>query len=274
MSISHNENKAAHKILCIGGSTLNEGTPSKIKDALVKTNFLEEWAVIFVNHLYFFVYGYKYHSKQPQDYIEKIKTEWDPIKLFFVDTPNTHLVEKNTTYILPDPDIYKTESGWNQMKMCLVVNCKVENNLVKLEAVQSKGIDKKLADWLEDQNMFDASNNSRLKDYLNEERLELPCIDKFMIELADVKTKIQQDVRIAGLILCGCDGDGAYGLKEIKDKGGKTAVQYPDECSHPIKRNTWSMPDTAIKKESKHQIISIEGKSGVTNLTDWLKSIR
>ncbi len=40
----------ANKILCIGGSTFNPHTSSKIRDALKKTNFLEKWAVLFVNH--------------------------------------------------------------------------------------------------------------------------------------------------------------------------------------------------------------------------------
>ncbi|MGL4503347.1 MAG: chemotaxis protein CheB [Planktothrix sp.] len=272
MSISNKEEKAVQKILCIGGSTLNKGTIEKIKDALIETEFLQEWAVIFVKHIYFFVYGYKYNFKQPQDYIEEIKAEWDPIKLFFVDSTNTYSVEKNTIYILPDPDIYKTESGWNQMKMCLVVNCKVENDLVKLEAIESQGMDKNLDAWLK-QNMDDASNSSRLKNWFTEERLEMPCIDKFMMELADVKTKIKE-VTIAGLILCGCDGDGAYGLKAIKNEGGATAVQDPDECWHSQKRGTGYMPYIAREKEPKHQTISIQGNSDFTSLTDWLTSIR
>ncbi|MCT7993459.1 chemotaxis protein CheB [Laspinema olomoucense] len=271
MSISKNKEKAAQKILCIGGSTLNEGTIEKIKDALIATDFLQEWAVIFVKHLYFFVYGSQFYNVKTK---KDIEAEWAPNQTVFVDHTNIYSVNKQKIYILPDPDICKVKeaSGWNPMKNCLVVNCKVENNLVKLEAVESKGIDKNLDAWLK-QNMDDASNSSRVKDLLNDERLEMPCIDKFMMELADVKTKIN-DLTIAGLILCGCYGDGAYGLKAIKNEGGATAVQDPDECWHSQKRATWSMPSTALENEPNHEKISIEENSDFTSLTDWLKSIR
>lgn len=36
--------------------------------------------------------------------------------------------------------------------------------------------------------------------------------------------------KLIGIILSGANKDGAYGLKQIKDSGGLTIVQDPDEC--------------------------------------------
>ena len=44
------------KILCVGGSTLNPHTLEHLTKALMETHFLEEWAIIFTNHLYFLTY--------------------------------------------------------------------------------------------------------------------------------------------------------------------------------------------------------------------------
>jgi len=43
-------------ILCIGASTYNTGTPQKIMDAMIKTNFLQDWAVIIAIHKYLPLY--------------------------------------------------------------------------------------------------------------------------------------------------------------------------------------------------------------------------
>lgn len=286
MSISNTENKAAHKILCIGGSTLNKGTTSKIKDALIKTNFLQEWAVIFVNHSYFWVYGNPMEEATKEYYIEQITEEWGSLSLVFVDKENIYSVNKNQIYILPSFNLTLSKS--EEDLFGLFVECKEENKLVKLETVESKGVHKNMGDWLQE-NSVDALNKPRLKEELNSYQLEMPCIDKIMMELADVKTKIE-DLTIAGLILCGRYGDGAYGLKEIKDKGGNTAVQNPKECQGKSRLTiktagttheypdpkTDSMPYTAlnIDKEQKHQTISIKEESGVISLTEWLESIR
>ncbi|MDJ0616744.1 MAG: hypothetical protein QNJ63_08360 [Calothrix sp. MO_192.B10] len=42
--------KPANKILCIGASTYNKRTPQSISQALKKTNFLDDWAVIWAVH--------------------------------------------------------------------------------------------------------------------------------------------------------------------------------------------------------------------------------
>lgn len=269
MSISNNENKAAHKILCIGGSTFNTGTPEKIKDALVKTNFLQEWAVVFVNHLYFRLYN-------KQKYKDKIHQDWQGVNINCVDEIGDHPININTVYILPDSWCVQEEEFRD-------ADCIEQNGQVILQVLQPQSSYQKTNQWW-NQNPYDAGQN---------ERIYTPCIDKFMEELVDVKIKIK-NLTIAGLILCGLDGDGAYGLKAIKDKGGKTAVQNPGECSrtkegintestvqnpgedsHPEEGiNTRSMPDIALDQEQKHQKISIEGESSIMSLTEWLQSIR
>jgi hypothetical protein len=283
MSISKNDEKAAHKILCIGGSTFNLGTVEKIKDALEKTKFLEEWAVIFVNHDYF-----KISDKQAENKInkDKIQHEWEGSNINFVDQIGNHAININTVYILPDPSKLPGELDFVPKQLDFVpkedesnlpiiaskdwryADCIEKNGQVILQVLDPQSSHDKSYDWCE-KNLLDGGGNQRNLD-------TMPYIDKFMRELADVTTKIK-GVKIAGLILCGLGGDGAYGLKAIKDKGGNTAVQNPGECSHPKReKTTRSMPDTAIaiNKKPKHQKISIEGNSCVISLTEWLESIR
>ena len=95
------------------------------------------------------------------------------------------------------------------------------------------------------------------------------CINKVMKDFAINQPKIQ----VAGLIICGRFKDGAEGLKEIKDKGGITAVQKSDECYHPdialYNNDTDSMPKSALKLCS-HQEVSLEYPPRTTTLTEWL----
>ncbi|MCT7953263.1 hypothetical protein NG798_26035, partial [Ancylothrix sp. C2] len=207
-------------------------------------------AIIFVNHLYFKL------SEDKAAICKKIQNEWLGANVSFVDQIGHYSINTNTLYILPDPSSVEEHEF-------MYADCLEQNGQVMLQVLQPQSWLKKLDQWWE-QNESDAGNN---------ERLYMPCIDKIMMELADVKTKIK-DLTIAGLILCGCDGDGAYGLKAIKNQGGETAVQNPKECKHD-KRESSSMPNTAldIDKEPKHKTILIEGNSDIISLTQWLKSI-
>ncbi|HMA09456.1 MAG TPA: CheR family methyltransferase, partial [Ramlibacter sp.] len=61
------------------------------------------------------------------------------------------------------------------------------------------------------------------------------AVDLFFRTLADT-----QGPRAAAIVLSGADGDGAIGIKRIKECGGLTVAQDPDEAEHG------SMPRTAI----------------------------
>lgn len=52
-----------------------------------------------------------------------------------------------------------------------------------------------------------------------------PSIDLSFVTAAQVYRE-----KLIGIILSGANKDGAYGLKKIKDYGGLTIVQDPDEC--------------------------------------------
>ncbi|WP_416672321.1 hypothetical protein [Egbenema bharatensis] len=69
--------KYAEKILCIGGSTLNSGTLENLRNSLIQTNFLEDWAIIFANHCYF-------NLQSAERYIEKINSDFEGLELVFV----------------------------------------------------------------------------------------------------------------------------------------------------------------------------------------------
>lgn len=70
---------------------------------------------------------------------------------------------------------------------------------------------------------------------LEERRSERAPIDHFFRTLADV-----HDGNSIGIILTGTGSDGTLGLKEIKEKGGLTIVQDPDEAEYD------GMPQSAI----------------------------
>jgi two-component system CheB/CheR fusion protein len=61
------------------------------------------------------------------------------------------------------------------------------------------------------------------------------AVDLFLRTLADT-----HGAHAAAIILSGADGDGTIGLKRIKERGGLTIAQDPEECEHP------SMPRSAI----------------------------
>lgn len=67
------------------------------------------------------------------------------------------------------------------------------------------------------------------------ERGKRVAVDMFFRTLADT-----HGPNASAIILSGADGDGALGIKRIKERGGLTVAQDPDEAEHP------SMPRTAI----------------------------
>ena len=69
------------------------------------------------------------------------------------------------------------------------------------------------------------------------------AVDLFFRTLADT-----HGPHGAAIVLSGADGDGAIGLKRVKERGGLTIAQDPEEAGHP------SMPQTAIE----------------TGLVDWV----
>lgn len=88
-----------------------------------------------------------------------------------------------------------------------------------------------------------------------------------MIEIANSSSQLST---IAGLIICGRDGDGAYGLKEIQAQGGATAVQMQNEC---IYSGADSMPKTALERH-RHQEVSLEYPPRTLTLTEWLCELK
>ena len=70
---------------------------------------------------------------------------------------------------------------------------------------------------------------------LSEERGKRMTVDIFFRTLAD-----SHGPHAAAIVLSGLDGDGAIGIKRIKERGGLTVVQDPEEAEYP------GMPQTAI----------------------------
>ena len=58
--------------------------------------------------------------------------------------------------------------------------------------------------------------------------------------------------RLIGILLSGANKDGAKGMKAIKDMGGLTIVQDPDECM--IK----TMPESALEITEIDYVMKIE----------------
>ena len=67
------------------------------------------------------------------------------------------------------------------------------------------------------------------------ERGKRLAVDVFFRTLADT-----HGAHAAAIVLSGADGDGAIGLKRIKERGGLTVAQDPDEAEHE------GMPRSAI----------------------------
>jgi two-component system chemotaxis response regulator CheB len=58
--------------------------------------------------------------------------------------------------------------------------------------------------------------------------------------------------RAAGIILSGANEDGAWGLKQIAQRGGSTAVQTPESAIAPV------MPQAAIEQVPGSRVLSVD----------------
>jgi len=58
--------------------------------------------------------------------------------------------------------------------------------------------------------------------------------------------------RVAGILLTGGGTDGAHGLVKIKERGGLTIVQKPEQAAHPM------MPLSGIREDSPDGVVSLE----------------
>lgn len=248
--------QVANKILCIGGSTYNLHSPGIIRNALKKTNFLEEWAVFFVNHSYFKLND---SINDIQVYKNKINSEWSGIEVIFIDNQQNYTIRKNCVYIFPDSGMYNPGPRW------LYAHFSINQvNLPIVEVPTAQKSSQLLDTWIS-QNSNYACGNLRNLWYL-------PDIDKVMEDIANSHHKLN---KIAGLIICGLDGDGADGLNKIRQSGGDTAVQLPNECCHPIRlKATSQMPTAAVNTNSNHKIVSLENAPGTMTLIQWLSKIK
>src|SRR3954466_9040028 len=86
----------------------------------------------------------------------------------------------------------------------------------------------------------------RLTD-LQKERGKRLTVDQFFRSLADT-----HGAHAVGVVLSGADGDGALGVKRIKERGGLTIAQDPDEAEHS------GMPKSAI----------------ATHMVDWVLGVQ
>jgi two-component system, chemotaxis family, CheB/CheR fusion protein len=86
----------------------------------------------------------------------------------------------------------------------------------------------------------------RLLDFENE-RGRRTAVDLFFRSLADT-----HGPHASAIVLSGADGDGAIGIKRIKERGGLTIAQDPSEAEHS------SMPRTAIE----------------TGMVDWVLGVK
>ena len=180
------------KILCIGGSTLNLNTLKHLTEALIKTNFLKEWAIIFTNHLYF-------KTKNVEEYTEKIGKDFKGLDIVFVYEKSKcpYTVEKGKIYIIPDS---------SDTDMCIDVTFETQNevSILKVECTPNDELMDAYFKGLTGSHWMDKPDAS------GKTRGYQPCIDKIMTEVATSRLS-----KVAGIVLCGLDGDGAYGLQEI-----------------------------------------------------------
>ncbi len=79
------------------------------------------------------------------------------------------------------------------------------------------------------------------------ERGKRLSVDVFFRTLADT-----HGPHAAAIVLSGADGDGAIGLKRIKERGGLTVAQDPDEAEHD------SMPRSAIETGMVDWVLKVE----------------
>jgi two-component system chemotaxis response regulator CheB len=73
-----------------------------------------------------------------------------------------------------------------------------------------------------------------------------PAADPLFISAAEIYGE-----HVTGIVLSGGDGDGAAGLRAIKEQGGVSFVQDPDEAEEP------SMPYTAMMSDHPDACLSV-----------------
>jgi two-component system CheB/CheR fusion protein len=83
---------------------------------------------------------------------------------------------------------------------------------------------------------------------LEPERGKRVAVDLFFRTLADT-----HGPTATAIILSGADGDGALGIKRIKERGGLTVAQDPEEAEHP------SMPRSAIATGMVDWVLPVDG---------------
>ncbi|MDB9322356.1 chemotaxis protein CheB [Nodularia spumigena CS-591/04] len=291
----------ARKILIIGGSTYNTNTPQKIRQAFIESKFLDEWAVIITIHQYLRLKDKnhplnKFIAERKSDF--SLPGTFEP-QISLITFPKIAKVETGHIYILPDPGLpidrqylYTTFMGDSyQLKICTETSVKAQKEFEKClfnnpfdasntkrqmtpQDILSEEWEKLPIRYESEQDKFKAK--SKASALTPKERNEvvyrdMPYIDKFMSEVAASESK----PKIAALLLCGLHGDGANGLKKIKNNGGHTAVQLPDECCHnQLGHSTSSMPKTALDIEPSHKIVTLEDKPDYMKLSDWLTRIK
>jgi two-component system chemotaxis response regulator CheB len=88
-------------------------------------------------------------------------------------------------------------------------------------------------------------------DYSEKLNFSRPSIDVSFISAAVVYGR-----NLTGILLSGANEDGAEGLKEIKEHGGHTIIQHPDEAIVNY------MPLQASYKSRIDEVLNTEGISG------------
>ncbi|MBD2387621.1 chemotaxis protein CheB [Cylindrospermum sp. FACHB-282] len=216
------------KILCIGGSTVNQGTFEKINQALHKNGFLNDWAVIIANHQYLQFCNHKKDIEYLKKFI--LQSHFPQKDAVLVYQQQDYPIIPGNIYILPDflNCIYE-----NQF---ISTTIKTVNDVPVIEISNIQEVVQEDLDWIGSIGSIGS--------------LDFPCIDRRMIELSSIRPH-----KIAGLILAGMGGDGAEGLIEIAKNGGSVAIQDPNECYHPESiGQTASMPKAAIDMATQQNI--------------------
>ena len=91
-------------------------------------------------------------------------------------------------------------------------------------------------------------NETFTLDYSEKLNFSRPSIDVSFISAAEVYGK-----NLTGILLSGANEDGAEGLKEIKEQGGHTIIQHPDEAVVNY------MPLQASYKSEIDEVLDSEG---------------
>lgn len=82
-----------------------------------------------------------------------------------------------------------------------------------------------------------------------------PAADPLFISAAEAYGE-----QVIGVVLSGGDGDGAIGLRIIKEHGGTTLVQHPDEAEKP------SMPNSAVGADHPDLVLPIRDIARLVSL--------